>query len=297
MNLYQTLNREYREFRLKQSLKENEDPTVDAIADTLSESKESEEDELARRLVSLSDALNTATDEDEIKAIQEEINEIKSKLDSIDGDNINDSENTDECDSKEIKEAGANLDISAGVDIPDNLATAAGMALLASDKEGSEEDVSTEEPVEEPVEEPTEEPVSVVTKITELAGIPKEDIVKEIEAVSEEEKEAINSSLCTLKEVFDELCPKNDENNDEITEEVIEDCDKSPIHEAEVASYKVVRVAPKVSAYMIEAQTKEGIKFITGKNFNEKDKTLEEAEISDSKLDATNRFKSLLENK
>lgn len=278
MNLYQTLNREYREFRLKQSLKENEDPTVDAIADTLSESKESEEDELARRLVSLSDALNTATDEDEIKAIQEEINEIKSKLDSIDGDNITDSENTDEYGSKDIKEAGDNLD---------------------TNEEGSEEDASIEEPIEEPVEEPTEEPISVVTKITELAGIPKEDIVKEVEAVSEEEKEAINSSLCTLKEVFDELCPKNDENKDETTEEVeeIEDCEAAPIHEAEVASYKVVRIAPRVSAYMIEAQTKEGIKFITGKNFNEKDKTLEEAEISDSKLDATNRFKSLLENK
>ena len=47
-------------------------------------------------------------------------------------------------------------------------------------------------------------------------------------------------------------------------------------------------------AVMIEAQTKDGLKYITGKNFNESTKTLDEAEIVSDKVSASNRFKSLL---
>ena len=45
---------------------------------------------------------------------------------------------------------------------------------------------------------------------------------------------------------------------------------------------------------MLEAQTKDGLKYIIGKNFNETEKTLDEAEILDNKKDASNKFRSLL---
>lgn len=55
------------------------------------------------------------------------------------------------------------------------------------------------------------------------------------------------------------------------------------IKECEIQSFRVLRKAPKASAYMIEAQTKEGIKYLTGKNFDSKTNVLEEAEIFENK--------------
>ena len=45
---------------------------------------------------------------------------------------------------------------------------------------------------------------------------------------------------------------------------------------------------------MIEAQTKDGLTYITGKNWNEEELTLDEAEITNDRTQATDRFKSLL---
>ena len=70
--------------------------------------------------------------------------------------------------------------------------------------------------------------------------------------------------------------------------------DGEPLEECEISSYKVTRIAPNSNAYMLEAQTKDGLKYIIGKNFNETEKTLDEAEILDNKKDASNKFRSLL---
>lgn len=66
------------------------------------------------------------------------------------------------------------------------------------------------------------------------------------------------------------------------------------LEECEISSYKITRIAPNTGAYMIEAQTKDGLKYIIGKNFNEAEKTLDEAEILDNKVEASNKFRSLL---
>ena len=251
MNLYQTLNQDLREFRMK-TLLENEEPKVEEVVTETEVVGETEmsEDEIARQLVSLSDALETAS-EDEIPSIEQEINELKSKLDEIE----------------------ANREISPSDD-----------DIVMEDSENEEGEVTEEVPAEEIIEEvpaeetPVEEPEAHEGKIC----LSVDEIKDCIEELSAEDKETLINLLTTTDEV------------EEVTEETpVEE----EFHECEISNFKVVRVAPSASAYMIEAQTKEGIKFITGKNFDAEAKTLDEAEISDSKSDATNRFKDLLANK
>lgn len=151
-------------------------------------------------------------------AIEEPVEEVQEEI-------IEDAEKTcegcgkpiSECSCK-MKEAGAELNVGAKVDVPDDLASAVGTALLAASDTGKDADEELKE--------------------------------------SEEAKEELQ--------------------------------------ECEISSYKVTRIAPNTNAYMIEAQTKEGLKYIIGKNFNESEKTLEEAEILDNKVEASNKFRGLL---
>ena len=156
---------------------------------------------------------------------------------------------------------------------------------------GSEE--VEEEPIEEVAPDAVEEdtPEEVLSKIAMVAGLSKEEIENAMAELPDEEKEAVKANFEAIKNTAMDLFPEEvAEDVEEITEEIPEE----PFEECEISSFKVTRISPKVGAVMIEAQTKDGLKYITGKNFNESEKTLDEAEISDDKVAAANRFKSLL---
>ena len=159
--------------------------------------------------------------------------------------------------------------------------------------ESEEEIIKGSEEVEEVIpDEVTEEtPEEVLSKIAMVAGLSKEEIEKAMAELPEEEKEAVKANFTAIKNTAMELFPEEvEEDVEEITEEIPEET----FEECEISSFRVTRISPKVGAVMIEAQTKEGLKYITGKNFNESEKTLDEAEISTDKAAAANRFKSLL---
>lgn len=159
---------------------------------------------------------------------------------------------------------------------------------------GSEE---VEEPAEEVIPDEVEEdtPEEVLAKIAAVAGLSKEEIEKAMAELPEEELEAVKANFNAIKNTAMELFPEEvEEDIEEITEEIPEEIEEEPFEECEITSFKVTRIAPKVGAVMIEAQTKEGLKYITGKNFNESEKTLDEAEISVDKTAAANRFKGFL---
>lgn len=161
-----------------------------------------------------------------------------------------------------------------------------------------EEAVVDEEISEEvkPDEEEKDTPEEVLSKIAMVAGLSKEEIETAMAELPDEEKEAVKANFELIKNTAMELFPEEvAEDVEEITEEIPEEpIEEEPLEECEISSFKVTRIAPKVGAVMIEAQTKEGLKYITGKNFNESEKTLDEAEISADKNAASNRFKGFL---
>ena len=163
----------------------------------------------------------------------------------------------------------------------------------AEDKEAKKLEEPTEEVIPDEVEEDT--PEEVLSKIAMVAGLSKEEIENAMAELPEEEKEAVKANFTAIKNTAMELFPEEvAEDVEEITEEIPEEIEEEPLEECEITSFKVTRIAPKVGAVMIEAQTKEGLKYITGKNFNESEKTLDEAEISTDKSAAANRFKGFL---
>ena len=171
---------------------------------------------------------------------------------------------------------------------------------IKEDEKVEEEIEATEEPtdaeiaVEEVSEEEPIEPTAI-EKISTVANLSKDEIEAEMAEMTDEEKEAIKEKFEVIKNVAMELFPEEvEEDIEEITEEIPEEIEEEPLEECEITSFKVTRIAPKFGAVMIEAQTKDGLKYITGKNFNESEKTLDEAEIATDKTEASNRFKSLL---
>ncbi len=177
-------------------------------------------------------------------------------------------------------------------------------------KEDEDEEVISDEEVEEKVEEKVEEEPSIDTKEEGIDFLIKDEqdtidgykkVLDKLDSyeLSDEDKELF---IAKLNEII-----VDEENHIEILKGLLEgkdiaDTDEEAavegvpeeFEECEITSYKITRVAPKYNAYMLEAQTKDGLKYITGKNFNETDKTLDEAEIANSKLEASNRFKSFL---
>lgn len=153
------------------------------------------------------------------------------------------------------------------------------------------------EEVEEEIEEIKEEP-----EIKESEEVPAEPINEEVkeEAVEPVVEENIDTSTSAdpIEEVaVTEEAPVEAPVEEPVAEVPVENTEvipEEPLQECEISSFKVTRIAPKFGAVMIEAQTKDGLKYITGKNFNESEKTLDEAEIAADKLSASNRFKSLL---
>lgn len=140
-------------------------------------------------------------------------------------------------------------------------------------------------------------------KISELANITEyrgENNITDSEKLKESDAEeigedVINSIVSKIAAEDAELADKIKEILSKDSEEPeIEEVTEEPLEECEISSYKVTRIAPNSNAYMLEAQTKDGLKYIIGKNFNETEKTLDEAEILDNKKDASNKFRSLL---
>lgn len=150
-----------------------------------------------------------------------------------------------------------------------------------------EEDMDESEEVAEEVAVTEEQPEIDLSIINSLSMVSAEDIMNKISEMPEEEVEGIKNNLRMIRDMINVICPIEEvEEIEEITEEPFEEC--------EIASFKVTRIAPKFGVVMLEAQTKEGLKYITGKNFNESEKTLDDAEIATDKTAAANRFKSLL---
>lgn len=173
-------------------------------------------------------------------------------------------------------------------------------------KEDEDEEVISDKEVEEKVEdEPSidtkEEAIDFLIRDEQTAIDGYNKVFEKLDSyeLSDEDKELFITKMNEIK--------ADEENHIEILKGLLEgkdiaDTDEEAavegvpeeFEECEITSYKITRVAPKYNAYMLEAQTKDGLKYITGKNFNETDKTLDEAEIANSKLEASNRFKSFL---
>lgn len=113
-----------------------------------------------------------------------------------------------------------------------------------------------------------------------------------LEVESEETKDKEHPYKCKFKGPRNKVAKMiADEFN---SDEEIEECNQEEIKECEVKSSRILRVAPSTKAYMIEAQTKEGLAYIVGKNYDSKTKILDEAEIFTDKAKASNHFKTLL---
>lgn len=79
---------------------------------------------------------------------------------------------------------------------------------------------------------------------------------------------------------------------DSDNEEVIEE---EPLEECEVKSFNILRMSPKGSLYMIEADKVDNSRvFIVGRNFDSKTNMLDEAEIFNDKDKATSKFRDIL---
>jgi len=292
MNIYQQLNQEYRAFKTKERLiKESEAKKAKELkesAQTTDKSVANRLQEIDARLTSIDDSLKTASD-DEKEALLKERNELVTELDEIDA-----SLPKTECDAP-IQESTVSVNTDDAGNVSVDVQTDTDSVDVGVQAEPvTPEEVPTEEPVEEiPTEEPPVEDIPTEEPLDDSEE-PKKHLCKECGKecegeICEECSKAVKEAGVSLSvDVPDEVVTTaatsllaSEEPGEEITE-------------AEVTSYKVTRVSPKSGAFMIEAQTSEGLKFITGKNFDAKELTLDEAEITDNKLNATERFKSLL---
>ena len=288
MNLYQTLNQELRDFRVKKLIEAEEAAKVEAEVEEVKPEVVEEVTPETTEPAAEPEALNESEEADIAAAIEteEKVKELDDRLRSIEDALATASE--DEIASLEAEKADILNQLDA---IEDGLKT-----------ESSEEEI-TEEPVEEvPVEEITdevpaeEEEVTVESLLDEIATACDSEEGCDCEKVKElvgKAKELLNPET---EEVVEEE-PVVEEIEEVKEADEVEETEPEELTECEVTSFNVVRKAPSQNVYMIEAQTTEGVKYITGRNYDEESKTLDEAEIADNKGAAANRFKELLANK
>lgn len=170
------------------------------------------------------------------------------------------------------------------------------------------EEIPTEEVIEEgcktdeskevkecgPEKESSKDGEKTITETNESEEITESETEEEIG------ENAIDTVLAKISAEDEELANRvkeilsKDDSEEPEVEEVSEEIIEEPLEECEITSYKITRIAPKSNVYMLEAQTKEGLRYITGKNFNEETKILDEAELSDDKVKASNRFRELM---
>lgn len=289
MNLYQALNQSYRDFKNNEfkTLNESEDkkkkPIKEDVSNLASEDekkkfdfkdvKESDEKDLDEEAKGLEDQLKQTTDPEEKKEIQARLDEIKKLL-------------TKECDAsekKEVKEAETTIEVPVKVEVAGN------------------EVVNPEVTPEAPVEEVTEETTDEIIDDSEKANFDKAiSLLNEVLEIINVEG-SIDTELCKNK-IQNAISTLNThaEDDDFIEGENCEDCKEGEdkecdtIKEAEVKSFKVTRIAPSKNAFMIEAETTEGLKYFIGKNYDKESHTLDEAEEFTDKAKASDHFKSLL---
>lgn len=289
MNMFQELNRSLREYQklnesettndgngvklsdeeVKQVIKETEDietPTPEDLEEDSRNTINSKASELMGQIKDLEDGLSTVTDPEEKKAIEDEINSIKSDLAGL-------TEGEDDSDEEtEVEEPDVTEEVTDEVSTEVNPVE----AKINEIKEviNSEDGIDIE---------------SLNTKLDELSSLVSEPSVEEVESTEE--------VIDDCDKVTDgENCIKDGEKCDETDDKPVEECD-SELKECEVKAIRVLRVSPSSNSYLIETETNDGIRYVVGKNYNSKDKILDEAEEFDSKDKASNYFKSLLGNK
>lgn len=180
--------------------------------------------------------------------------------------------------------------------------------LLARFADEEQEAPTTEEIIEtlnnlsSVLNEPAEE-IEEVFEESDISSESDEDLIEYhnhlVSAVKyNEETGQWDDSLERLITVRDELESRGYDLDDNkfgtLDTELLEAVQSKKLTEFEVKSYKVTRVAPSVGVSLLEAETTQGIRYIVGKDYDEKNKTINETEIFESKEDATNHFVSLL---
>lgn len=241
------------------------------------EVKESDEKDLEEEARGLEDQLKQTTDPQEKKEIQVRLDEIKKLL-------------TKECDAPEKKEGEEVKEAETTIEVP--------VKVEVAGTEVVNPEVTPEAPIEEPVEEVTDEIIDDSEKANFDKAIGLLNEVLEIINV----EGSIDTELCKNK-IQNAISALNThaEDDDFIEGEKVEECgDKEcetkecDIKEAEVKAFKVTRIAPSKNAFMIEAETTEGLKYFIGKNYDKESHTLDEAEEFTDKAQASDHFKSLL---
>lgn len=307
MNLYQQLNQNYRSFKEAEAKEK-----VKALKESETKVEETEiiegQDpidvkEIDERLKAIDDALKTAAP-DEKEALEKEKAELTEKLNALD---------TKEADEPVVEPTQEVVESTE--DCEDCTDTVATLSTILTDLETEDFDKEaltakvqglidslTPDEEEETVEEISEEP-------TEVEEIEDAEMVEEGTGCIDCTKALhyVKTSIDLLEPFESQIDFDNMGSLEGACHEVLEYLhtleglltttdikDSEELTECEVKAFRVTRKSPKFNAYMIEAETKEGMVYITGKNFNEETKVLEEAEQTDNKGIAAERFKSLL---
>lgn len=324
--LYGILNQSYRDFKAKESisLKESEEnnslPTEEPVKETeekieecganceTKEVKETEEveapssedlekedksklqdrlKELENRFDEINEAIKNSTDPEETKQLKVEYYDVLEEINNLD-DQLKECSGTEvkECDSTETKE-------NDGTESKE----------IKEEEEPKQEENSDEEVPAEPVEEPTEEcpECSAIDEIDNLISKATEkDLPEFVESLNKVKETLMKEDPCTDETNEEPEADTVDEGAEAVQGEPSPDTeiyDSEELTECEVNSIRVLRVSPSTKAYMIETESKEGLKYLVGKNYDSEKKTLEEAEMFDDKASASNHFKSLLNRK
>lgn len=292
--LYQILSEDYREYQLKEPIRKHSKQLIESTRPsklkkqaTLREACNDKKEEVIKG--------SEETDKKSIVKEDEDIEEISEDLPIEDEINTDGDPTVDEM-GEGVPEGPTVIEKISNVALLSKDEIEAAMAEMNDEEKealkGQFEAIKNiamelfPEEVEEDIEEIKEEP-----EIKESEEVPAEPVKEE--AVEPVNEETVDTSTSVDPVVETPVAPPVEApveapvENTEVTPE-------EPLQECEISSFKVTRIAPKFGAIMIEAQTKDGLKYITGKNFNETEKTLDEAEIATDKISASNRFKSLL---
>ena len=316
--LYGILNQSYRDFKAKESisLKESEEnnslPTEEPVKETeekieecganceTKEVKETEEveapssedlekedksklqdrlKELETKFDEINEAIKNSTDPEETKQLKVEYYDVLEEINSLD-------EQLKECSSTEVKEC-------EGTESKE----------IKEDEEPKQEETTDEEVPAEPAEEPTEEcpECNAIGEIDNLINKATEkDLPEFVESLNKVKETLMKDDPCNNETTEEPEAEKVDEGAEAVQGEPSPDTevyDSEELTECEVNSIRVLRVSPSTKAYMIETESKDGLKYLVGKNYDSEKKTLEEAEMFDDKASASNHFKSLLNRK
>lgn len=296
MNMYQELNREYRAFKeseelnKKQSLKESEETNDNIVVE---DTETSTEETPVDNALTESEKTNESEDSTETKELEDRIGSIRARLEDDDlgedekeqltkelselENKLNECTSTDvkECEGQVCKECGK--PVNEGQEVCNDCST-----KVTEGTDDSNIELDDNEEVN----------VSISEVLRELLNMKDELNLKPkfVAAITSalDKAEALDAELATLNS--DEEQPKDDSIEDLATL----NSDENDLVECEVKGSRIIRISPSAKAFMIEAETTDGIKYFVGKNYNETTKVLEEAEQFNDKTSASNHFKTLL---